>query len=134
MGKTDVLSSHWNTNFPDYSSIHAADLAVYFKLWASKNKMLENFQQRISVPTADLVVYLKPLAPKNELFTFITQICIAGACQIKSTELLLLTGLRNLGVLELIEPEDPEKPFPRISDRLVSYSNGTNVSGIFIHG
>lgn len=32
---------------------------------------------------------------------------------------MLLPALRNLGVLEIIEPDDEVQPFPRISDRLV---------------
>lgn len=71
------------------------------------------------VPTADLAVYLKPLTPTKGFSAFITQIRIAGVCQIKSTELILLSGLQNLGSLELVEPVDPEMPFPRVSDRLV---------------
>ncbi|KUI72413.1 hypothetical protein VM1G_07975 [Cytospora mali] len=79
---------------------------------------LQRFHQHFEAPTADLPVYLKPL--QSGSFAFISHLKIAGSCLITSTELILLPGLvKNLGVLEIIEPTDLSLPFPRPSDRMI---------------
>lgn len=79
---------------------------------------MRRFFHHISLPAADFSCYLQPLQSTGT-FHFISHIRIAGACHIKSQDLLLLSGLKNLGVLEIIEPSDEVQPFPRVSDRLV---------------
>lgn len=77
------------------------------------------FHQHFKVPTAPLSVYLKPLQSSSR-FIFISHLRIAGSCLVKSTELMQLPGLvKNLGVLEIIEPSDSALAFPWLSDRLI---------------
>lgn len=77
------------------------------------------FFHHIHLTTADdLDTYIAPLRPTGS-FDFLSHIRIAGPCQIKTEELLQLTSLRNLGVLEVIEPADEFSPFPRVSDRII---------------
>lgn len=76
-----------------------------------------HFFHHIKEPTADLPVYLAPLQSQD--FTFISHLRLAGSCLIKAEELLYLPQWsKNLGLLELLEPSDPDTPFPRLSDRL----------------
>lgn len=77
------------------------------------------FFHHIQLTTAnDLTTYIAPLQPSGSL-DFLSHIRIAGPCQIKTEELLQLTGLKNLGVLEIMEPADEASPFPRVSDRIL---------------
>lgn len=79
---------------------------------------LLRFHQHFEKTVAPLSVYLKPLQPDS--FTFISHLKIVGTCLVDSTELLHLPVLvKNLGILEIIEPSDDSLPFPRLSDRLV---------------
>ncbi|ROW00183.1 hypothetical protein VSDG_03502 [Cytospora chrysosperma] len=79
---------------------------------------LQRFHQHFQETTAPLSAYLKPL--QSDSFAFISHLKIAGACQADSTELMQLPALvKNLGVLEIREPDDNSLPFPRLSDRLV---------------
>lgn len=75
------------------------------------------FLYHVKEPTADLSVYLTPLQSRD--FAFISHLRIAGPCLIKAEELLYLPQWsKNLGLLELMEPDDSDTPFPRPSDRL----------------
>ena len=79
---------------------------------------LLHFHQHFEKIVAPLSVYLKPL--QCDSFTFISHLKIAGTCLLDSTELMQLPVIvKNLGVLEIIEPSDDSLPFPRLSDRLV---------------
>ncbi|KUI58257.1 hypothetical protein VP1G_05540 [Cytospora mali] len=79
---------------------------------------LQRFHQHFEAPTADLPIFLKPL--QSGSFAFISHLKIAGSCLITSTELIWLPRLvKNLGVLEIIQPTDSFLPFPRPSDRMI---------------
>jgi hypothetical protein len=94
------------------------ELARAGHLGTEKKPAWHHFFQHVQQPTADLVVYLAPL--RSQDFAFISHLRIAGSCLIKAEELLYLPQMsKNLGLLELMEPPDPEAPFPRLSDRLL---------------
>lgn len=79
---------------------------------------LQRFHQHFEKTVAPLSFYLKPL--QTDSFAFISHLKIAGACQVESAELMQLPALvKNLGVLEILEPDDGTLPFPWLSDRLV---------------
>lgn len=79
---------------------------------------LRRFYHHISFPTADFDVYTKPLQATGA-FDFVSHIRIAGASPIRTEDLLLLPGLRNLGVLEIAEPGEGVAPRPLVSDRIL---------------
>lgn len=84
-----------------------------------KTQVSSRFYHHISLPTADnFMAYIKPLRP-TRLFDFIAHICIAGSCQVRTEQLLLLPNLENLGVLEIIAPVDDFAVFPKVSDRIL---------------
>ncbi|KAF3763788.1 hypothetical protein M406DRAFT_75026 [Cryphonectria parasitica EP155] len=78
-----------------------------------------NYKQ-IRVPTAaDFAIYTKPLT-STASFDFVAHLRISGLCPIKPQNLILLAGLKNLGVLEVIEQFDAAASFPgAVSDRVV---------------
>lgn len=83
------------------------------------NMVSRRFYHHIPLPTADkFIAYIKPLQPTG-FFKFISHIRIAGPCQIKTEELLLLPSLKSLGVLEIIAPADESRAFPQVSDRIL---------------
>lgn len=94
----------------------------------NSSKPSRRFFHHIQLTTAnDLTTYIAPLRPSDSL-DFLSHIRIAGPCQIKTEELLQLTSLKNLGVLEIMEPADELSPFPRVSDRILrSWSEEENV-------
>lgn len=129
----------WHKLSP-YASIHCSSLSVtntsprsislsnWKSAWriiqaikdphASMTTALLRFHQHFEETVAPLSVYLRPLQ-FNKL-AFVSHLKIAGTCMINSTELTHLPVLvKNLGVLEIIEPSDDSFPFPRLSDRLV---------------
>ncbi|KAI0150829.1 hypothetical protein GGR57DRAFT_184414 [Xylariaceae sp. FL1272] len=70
--------------------------------------------------TAPLSEYLSPLA--SDTFEFLTHLTIAGRVNVETHDLLQLGQLRNLAVLEFIEPllnHDVPTEFPRVSDSIV---------------
>lgn len=75
------------------------------------------YRQRIPAPTAELSVYLDPL--KSKSFDFISHLRIDGSCLFKDTDLMLLSTVKNLGVLEIVEPDRANCHFPQVSDRLI---------------
>lgn len=84
-----------------------------------KSMVSRRFYHHISLPTADsLTTYIRPLQPSSS-FDFLSHVRIAGPCQIKTEELLLLTNLKNLGVLEIIAPAHELDAFPDVSDRIL---------------
>lgn len=79
---------------------------------------LYRFRQHICRPTEELKVYTQPLTTPSA--DFITHLVISGGCQFSTHELLRLAHMKNLGVLELIQPADEMRAtFPKISDRLI---------------
>ncbi|KAK7745910.1 hypothetical protein SLS53_002629 [Cytospora paraplurivora] len=79
---------------------------------------LQRFHQQFEVPTAPLSVYLNPIQSGN--FTFISHLKISGSCLVKETELLQLPNLvKNIGVLEIIEPSSSDIIFPQLSNRII---------------
>ncbi|GFP55074.1 hypothetical protein TASIC1_0004069900 [Trichoderma asperellum] len=51
---------------------------------------------------------------------FITHLVLSGGCQFSSHELFCLTDMKNLGILELIQPADElGDVFPAVNDRVV---------------
>ncbi len=79
---------------------------------------LYRFRQHICRPDDELKHYIRPLtAPSAE---FITQLTISGNCSFTTNELLHLTEVKNLGVLELIQPADELlATFPEVNDSLI---------------
>lgn len=87
-------------------------------------------QREIEEPTAPLNEYIKPLiSPK---FEFIAHLILAGGVRLSASELSrILPQLMNLGVLEIIQPQDPvmESMFPRITDSVVR--GWSQIPGVF---
>lgn len=78
------------------------------------------FYHHIPEPTADdFTVYTAPLQTATATFEFVSHLRIAGPCSLKIQDLFVLPSMKNLGILEIIEPIDTTIPFPRISDRLI---------------
>lgn len=79
---------------------------------------LYRFRQHICRPTEELQRYTQPM---SSLATdFITHLVIAGGCEFSTSELLRLAEVRNLGVLELIQPADEVcAVFSKVDDRLI---------------
>jgi hypothetical protein len=75
-------------------------------------------RQHICHPTEDLKIYTQPLTSTSA--EFITHLVISGGCQFSTHELLSLSTMKNLGVLELIQPADEMcATFPDVNDRLI---------------
>lgn len=85
----------------------------------SGGSLPDAFNCFIPVPTAsDFTVYIKPLE-STSVFDFVAHLRICGTNQIHSHDLIHLTRLKNLGILEIMEPSSQQLPFPRINDRLI---------------
>lgn len=79
---------------------------------------LYRFRQHICRPVEELSSYTQPLTSLT--FDFITHLVIAGGCEFSTNELLCLTSIKNLGVLELIQPADEVcAVFSQVNDRLI---------------
>lgn len=79
---------------------------------------LYRFRQHISSPTDELKSYTQPLTSLST--DFIAHLVISGGCGFDTNELLCLANVKNLGVLELIQPVDAAHDVsPLVSDRLV---------------
>ncbi|KAK6226610.1 hypothetical protein QIS74_00165 [Colletotrichum tabaci] len=79
---------------------------------------LYRYRQHICLPSEDLRYYLKPL--ESPAVDFVTHLNITGSCSFAENELLALARLRNLAVLEIIQPADElGLTFPKVDDRLV---------------
>jgi hypothetical protein len=102
---------------------------VCFPAWKLFSKLLSDddgikslglyrHREHICQPTEELSHYLQPLTSPN--FDFVSYLSINGCCSFTENELLCLADLKNLGVLEIIQPADDMRAvFPRISDRLI---------------
>ncbi|KAL2880874.1 hypothetical protein SGCOL_003901 [Colletotrichum sp. CLE4] len=88
---------------------------------------LYRYRQHICQPSApSLRHYLKPLESPN--VDFVTHLTITGSCSFGENELLALAKLKNLAILEIIEPassasaydeHQQHASFPKVDDRLV---------------
>ncbi|ROT42739.1 hypothetical protein SODALDRAFT_336363 [Sodiomyces alkalinus F11] len=79
---------------------------------------LYKYRHHICRPSEPLSHYTKPL--ESPSFDFLSYLNISGPCSFDSIELMALPELKNLAVLEIIQPADELRTvFPRISDRLV---------------
>lgn len=79
---------------------------------------LYRFRHHICHPADELKVFVQPLMSAST--HFIAHLVISGGCKFATNELLCLTDLKNLGVLELIQPSDGTcADFPQVSDRLI---------------
>ncbi|KAI1082612.1 hypothetical protein F5B20DRAFT_597563 [Whalleya microplaca] len=110
----------------NFSSLELDDLSCMFLL-ASKGlerhelPQLRLYQHTNEVinPTGPLAIYTKPLISGS--FDFIVHLTISGCVSFQSHEFLSLPQLKNLGVLEILQPSDPERAgtFPRITDAII---------------
>ncbi|KAM4057950.1 succinyl-3-ketoacid-coenzyme a transferase [Hirsutella rhossiliensis] len=79
---------------------------------------LYRFRQHICSPADELKSYTQPLTCLST--DFITHLVISGGCDFSTNELLCLADVKNLGVLELIQPADEVHAiFPHANDRLI---------------
>ncbi|PHH84022.1 hypothetical protein CDD83_2622 [Cordyceps sp. RAO-2017] len=79
---------------------------------------LHRFRQHICRPTDELSRYTQPMTSLP--VDFITHLVISGGCDFTTNQMLCLADVKNLGVLELIQPADTTgAAFPNISDRLL---------------
>ncbi|KAK2612105.1 hypothetical protein QQS21_001835 [Conoideocrella luteorostrata] len=79
---------------------------------------LYRFRQHICSPADGLKLYTQPL--QSLATDFISHLVISGGCRFGTHELLCLSEMKNLGVLELIQPADElHAQFPDVSDRLL---------------
>ncbi|KAH6677777.1 hypothetical protein F5X68DRAFT_157007 [Plectosphaerella plurivora] len=79
---------------------------------------LYRFRHHICRPVESLSHYTKPL--ESASLDFLSYINIGGFCSFDTHELMALSDLRNLVVLEIIQPSDEMRAvFPRTTDRLV---------------
>lgn len=101
-------------------SLHAWKLFSKLLLSEDEDKTLGlyRFRQHICHPRDSLPRYLEPMTSLNA--DFITHLVISGGCDFTTAEMLCLADVKNLGVLELIQPaDDLGGAFPEINDRLV---------------
>ncbi|KAM0285469.1 hypothetical protein ACHAQH_001419 [Verticillium albo-atrum] len=110
---------------------------VCFQAWKTFSKLLlvedgektldlYRYRHHICRPNQELSRYLQPL--QSISVDFLSYLSINGRCAFETNELLALTELRNLAVLEIIQPADETRAiFPRVSDRLIrSWSEATD--------
>jgi hypothetical protein len=91
-----------------------------FLLAEDDDKMLGlyRFRQHLCKPGADIRQYTQPLTSLS--IDFITHLVISGGCEFSKHDLLCLTDIKNLGVLEIIQPADELRTvFPEVTDRLI---------------
>lgn len=100
--------------------LHAWRLFSKFLLAEEDEKTLGlyRFRQHICKPGYDLKAYTQPLT--SFPVDFITHLVISGGCDFSTNDLLCLTDIKNLGVLEIIQPADEMRSaFPEVTDRLI---------------
>ncbi|CAH0027840.1 unnamed protein product [Clonostachys rhizophaga] len=79
---------------------------------------LYRYRHHICQPRVELKRYIEPLTSPS--VDFITHLAISGGQSFTTSEMLWLTDIRNLGVLEIIRPADElGADFPDVSDRLI---------------
>lgn len=83
-----------------------------------KSLGLYRFRQHICRPSEELKCYIQPLTSFST--EFITHLVLSGGCHFSSHELFCLTDIKNLGILELIQPADElGDVFPSVNDRII---------------
>ncbi|WDK13545.1 hypothetical protein CGRA01v4_04826 [Colletotrichum graminicola] len=102
---------------------------VCFQAWKVFSKLLlaeddektlglYRYRQHICQPSENLRHYLRPL--ESVAVDFVTHLSITGFCSFAENELLALGRLKNLAILEIIQPADELRTiFPKVDDRLV---------------
>ncbi|KAI9147846.1 Succinyl-3-ketoacid-coenzyme a transferase [Paramyrothecium foliicola] len=79
---------------------------------------LYRFRQHICRPDVELKHYVQPMSCFSA--DFITHLVISGGCAFSTHEMLCLAEVRNLGVLEIVQPADELRAiFPQVSDGLL---------------
>lgn len=80
---------------------------------------LYRYRQHICKPNLDLRKYTEPLTSLPT--DFISHLVLSGGCEFRTNDLLCLTDMNNLGVLEIIQPDYPLHlpSFPEVTDRLI---------------
>ncbi|ODA76517.1 hypothetical protein RJ55_07787 [Drechmeria coniospora] len=110
----------WRFLEPSGVSLHAWKLFSKLLCLADAEKTLGlcRFRQHICEPDSALRRYSQPLTSLTA--DFITHLIIAGGCKFRANEMLCLAEMRNLGVLELLQPAESElASYPRLSNRLI---------------
>lgn len=100
--------------------LHAWTLFSKFLLAEDDDKTLGlyRFRQHLCRPGPDIRRYTQPLTSLS--IDFITHLVISGGCEFSTHDLLCLTDIKNLGVLEIIQPADELRTvFPEVTDRLI---------------
>lgn len=79
---------------------------------------LYRFTRYIWIPHDELKIYTQPLL--SQTTEFLAHLSISGDCQFGTREMLCLADLKNLGVLELMQPKGKlRSDFPDVNDRLL---------------
>ncbi|GJC77745.1 hypothetical protein ColLi_00583 [Colletotrichum liriopes] len=79
---------------------------------------LYRYRQHICQPSENLRHYIRPL--ESLAVDFVTHLNITGFSSFAENELLALARLKNLAILEIIQPADELRTiFPKVEDRLV---------------
>jgi hypothetical protein len=79
---------------------------------------LYRFRQHICRPDVGLKHYVQPMSSPS--VEFITHLVISGGCAFSTHEMLCLAEMKNLGVLEIIQPADQLRAvFPDVTDGLI---------------
>ncbi|PNY24399.1 Succinyl-3-ketoacid-coenzyme a transferase [Tolypocladium capitatum] len=100
--------------------LHAWKLFSKLLLREDEEKTLGlfRFRQHICRPTDELKRYTQPMTSLTT--DFITHLVISGGCEFTANEMLCLADVKNLGVLELLQPADEVSAvFPLVNDRLI---------------
>jgi hypothetical protein len=92
---------------------------------------LRKYEEEKTEPVDPLESYIRPMTSAS--FDFIVHLTIAGGVSFGVNELLSLTDLRNLGVLQIIQPCSISKAdtFPRVSDRVLRAWSQLDAPGAF---
>ncbi|KAI0597109.1 hypothetical protein F4775DRAFT_561563 [Biscogniauxia sp. FL1348] len=139
MGHLDNLPSHLIYRIWEY--LDKTQEPLSFQSWklctkyilnddpAARTWPLKLFKHafEIAQPMEPLAQYINPLLSTS--FEFIVHLTLTGRTSFGTHELLSLSQLRNLGVLEIMQPEDDTNAatFPRITDSVIrEWASQTN--------
>ncbi|KAI1338114.1 hypothetical protein F5Y15DRAFT_131943 [Xylariaceae sp. FL0016] len=82
---------------------------------------IEFFSKSLRIPRSErpLFSYVKPLVSSS--FDFLVQLSLTDGAAFETNDLLCLTQLKNLGVLQIIQPGADERAsvFPRVTDSIL---------------
>ncbi|KAI0012367.1 hypothetical protein F4779DRAFT_568366 [Xylariaceae sp. FL0662B] len=114
----------WDHMDKTHESISVQSWKIFAKFIATGHHKLPRLKlykptYEIINPAGALATYTKPLT--SNCFDFIVHLSISGCASFDSHEFLSLPQLKNLGVLEILQPEVPEQActFPRITDAII---------------